>query len=67
MISIVMPVDLDGRKIELEKPLTARKLLRKLSLSPESYLVVVNERLAADDEILNNEDEVKIIRVVSGG
>lgn len=67
MLSIVMPIEFDGKKIEIERPLRVRELFKKLSLNAESYLVVVNDGLAADDETISNDDNVKIIRVVSGG
>ena len=44
-----------------------RELLKKLSLSSEGYLVIVNGNLVAEDEIISEGDNVKIIRVVSGG
>ncbi|MCX7856491.1 MAG: MoaD/ThiS family protein [Deltaproteobacteria bacterium] len=62
-----MPLEFDGKKMDIEKPLRIRQLLKKLSLNPEDYIVVVNDTLVTDDEIVKNEDNVKIIRVVSGG
>lgn len=67
MLSIVMPVEIDGKKIEIEKPLKVQELLKKLSLNSEGHLVVVDGRLVTEDEIISNAESVKIIRVVSGG
>ncbi len=67
MLSIVMPVEIDGKKIEIEKPLKVQELLKKLSLNSEGHLVVVDGRLVTEDEIVSNAESVKIIRVVSGG
>ncbi len=46
---------------------TASKLLEKLSINPESVLVVKNNNLIAEDEKVGNDDEVKILSVISGG
>lgn len=43
------------------------RLLDRLSLSREAHLVVVNNRLVTEDCRLERDDEVKVIRVVSGG
>jgi len=43
------------------------KLLEQLSLSKETHLVIVNDRLVTEDYRLGIDDEIKLIRVVSGG
>lgn len=45
----------------------ASKLLEQLSLSRETHLVVVNKKLVTEDHKIDRDDEVKLIRVVSGG
>lgn len=47
--------------------ITARDAIKKMGLDPESVLVVVNGRLCTDDVILKDEDQVKLVAVVSGG
>lgn len=62
-----MKVAWEGKVYELEKPLTAGKLLEKFSLNPEAHIVVANEKLVTEDCKLSLEDSIRIIRVISGG
>ena len=64
---IPMKVELDSKVHEFQKPMTVSKLLEQLSLSRETHLVIVNDRLVTEDYRLGIDDEVKLIRVVSGG
>jgi sulfur carrier protein ThiS len=52
---------------ELPGGMTARDTIKKVGLDPEAVLVVRNGELVTDDVILSDEDEVKLIAVVSGG
>lgn len=52
---------------ELSGGMTARNAIKKVGLDPEAVLVVRNGELVTDDVILRDEDEVKLIAVVSGG
>ena len=52
---------------ELPGGMTARDAIKKVGLDPEAVLVVRNGELVTDDVILSDEDEVKLIAVVSGG
>jgi sulfur carrier protein ThiS len=62
-----MKVELDGKTHEIEKPVDVTRLLRQFSLSRETHLVIVNDRLVTEDHRLAKDDRVKLIRVVSGG
>ena len=62
-----MKVAWEGKIHEVEKSLTAGKLLEKFSLNPESHIVLANEKLVTEDCKLSHEDTVRIIRVISGG
>lgn len=62
-----MLVDYRGDKREMKGGMTARDLILKLSLDPEAILVVRNGKLVDDSVILEDEDEVKLIAVISGG
>jgi sulfur carrier protein len=42
-------------------------LLRKLSLSPETVMVIRGDRLLTEDEVINAEDEIEVRSVISGG
>ncbi len=62
-----MKVEVDGKIISVDKAPTVLRLLEKLSINKESYLVVVNERLVTEDHRLENNDSIRLVRVVSGG
>lgn len=62
-----MKVELEGKTYELEKSMEVSRLLQQFSLSRETHLVIVNDRLVTEDYRLGKEDHVKLIRVVSGG
>ena len=62
-----MKIELDGKTHEIEKPMEVSRLLNQLSLSRETHLVIVNDRLVTEDYRLARDDRVKLIRVVSGG
>jgi sulfur carrier protein ThiS len=62
-----MKVDWDGKKYEFEKPMVVHRLLEELSLSKEAHLVVANNKLVTEDHKLEATDDVRVIRVISGG
>jgi sulfur carrier protein ThiS len=62
-----MRVEWDGGVYEFEKPMAVSRLLDHFSLSREAHLVIVNDRLATEDCRIQRGDQVKVIRVVSGG
>lgn len=47
--------------------MTARDAIKKIGLDPESVLVVVNEVLVTDDVVVQEQDQIKLVAVVSGG
>ena len=42
-------------------------LLRKLSLSPETVMVIRGDRLLTEDEVIRADDEIEVRSVISGG
>jgi len=46
---------------------TVDELLKKLDINPETVLVLRAEEILTEDEILDNEDKIEILNVVSGG
>lgn len=62
-----MKITFRDRKWELESNITARAAIKKIGIDPEAVLVVVNGKLTTDDVILKENDEVKLVAVVSGG
>jgi sulfur carrier protein len=45
----------------------AREAIKLLNLNPETILIVKNNELILDNEILNENDELKLLSVISGG
>lgn len=46
---------------------SVKELLKELNINLEEVLVTKNDELVDEDEILENNDKVKIISVISGG
>jgi len=55
------------RKINLEKGSTVEYLLKKINLKPDTLIVMSNNKPIPIDDILNNNQEITIIQVASGG
>jgi sulfur carrier protein len=55
------------REVELPGPLTVDALLRRLELNPESVLVIAGDELVPRDARLEDEANVEIRPVISGG
>ena len=47
--------------------MTIRKALQKLNIEPDSVLATRNGQLLTDDEILKENDVIKLVPVISGG
>ncbi len=55
------------RVIDVQGPRVVSSLLEKLEIVPESVLVIRDATLLTRDESLNEEDEIEIRPVLSGG
>lgn len=55
------------REIEVEGPVTADTLLRRLEIDPETVLIIRNDELVPRDTRLQDEDRVELRPVISGG
>ena len=68
-INIKIFVDRDNlnRTIELGNSSIVADLLKKLNINPVTVIVSRNNELILEDEKLNNNDEIKILSVISGG
>ncbi len=64
---IAMNVNWEGREYIFEKPMLVSRLLEELAISKEGHLVVANNKLVTEDHRLQASDNVRVIRVVSGG
>jgi sulfur carrier protein ThiS len=61
--------ELQGRKHRLELRAKAKAIdaVKKLGVNPETVLVKRKKEIITDDETLENNDELEIIKIVSGG
>ncbi|MEM3373720.1 MAG: MoaD/ThiS family protein [Candidatus Woesearchaeota archaeon] len=57
----------ENKKINIKFKGKVKDLLKRLNLNSEEVLVVKGEDLLNEDDILNDNDKVKIMSVVSGG
>ena len=55
------------RVVEVTGPRTVLDLLRELEVVPESVLVIRDATLLTRDESVNDEDEIEVRPVLSGG
>jgi len=55
------------KKWDVPGHITVRDLITKVGLNPETILAVKNGKLINDGALLGEEDEIKLIAVVSGG
>lgn len=56
-----------SKEIELDDNTTAKDLLKKLKINPVTVIVSKNNNIILEEEKLNDNDDVKIISVISGG
>ncbi|MEN6616935.1 MAG: MoaD/ThiS family protein, partial [Syntrophorhabdus sp.] len=64
---LAMNVNWEGQEYTFEKPMLVSRLLEELKIDKEGHLVVANNRLVTEDHRLSPDDNVRVIRVVSGG
>ncbi|MGE0680634.1 MAG: thiamine biosynthesis protein ThiS [Candidatus Binatia bacterium] len=53
--------------VTFSEDLRVTVLLRKLSLLPQTVMVIRGDRLLTEDELVRAEDEIEIRSVISGG
>jgi sulfur carrier protein len=64
---MVAKMFLRNQVYEVKHGMTVRKALQKVGLEPDSVLATRNGELITDDEILKENDEIKLVPVISGG
>ncbi len=57
----------ENKSVELKENSRVKDLLRELDISSNTVLVTVNNNLVVDTTALNDNDQVKLLSVVSGG
>lgn len=60
-------IEKTNKKQEIKFEGSAKKLLSKLKINPETIIIIKNNELVSEDEILKDKDEIKILSVISGG
>ncbi len=58
---------LRGKVIEVKPGMTLLDSLKKAAILPEGVIATRNGEMILEDEILANEDVIKLIAVISGG
>ena len=66
-ISIFIDRDNKTKTLELAHNSAVSDLLKKLSINPVTVIVSRNNELILEDEKLKDNDEIKILSVISGG
>ena len=56
-----------SKTLEFENATRVSDLLEKLDINPVTVIVSRNNELILEDEKLNDNDEIKILSVISGG
>jgi len=58
---------LRNNEYEINPGMTVRKALQKLHIEPDSVLITRHGELLTDDEIIQENDQIKLVPVISGG
>ena len=53
--------------VEFDKAITVKGLLKKMNINPVTVIVSKNSSIITEDEKLDDNDDIKIISVISGG
>jgi len=53
--------------IELDSEKSLKEVLKDLDISVESVILIKNDEICLEDELVCNDDKIKILSVVSGG
>ena len=66
-VNIFIDRENKNKTIELDKNSVVIDLLKELNINPVTVIVSRNNELILEDEKLNDNDEIKILSVISGG
>jgi len=66
-IQVKILTDNNTKKLEVNKGSTVSEVLKQLQLKPDTVIVLNDDIPIPVDEKINERQEVKIIRVASGG
>jgi len=61
-------IEKDGSSVDVKKKkISGKDLLQFLKVNPSSVILVKNDEVVLDDELFSEDDDIKILSVVSGG
>ena len=66
-VSVFIDRENKSTKLELDNNSLVDDLLKELKINPVTVIVSRNNELILEDEKLNDNDEIKILSVISGG
>ena len=66
-VSVFIDRENKNARLELENNSLVADLLKELNLNPVTVIVSRNNELVLEEEKLNNNDEIRILSVISGG
>ena len=66
-VSVFIDRENKNTKMEINKHSLVADLLKKLNINPVTVIVSRNNELVLEGEVLANNDEIKILSVISGG
>ena len=66
-INVFMERENKQTKVELDKFSSLKDLLNELEINPVTVIVTRNDELIPENEKLRDNDEIKIMPVISGG
>ena len=55
------------QEFEVKHGMTVRKALQKLDIEPDSVLITRDGELITDDQIIRENDVIRLVPVISGG
>ena len=66
-VSVFIDRENKNENLELENNSSVADLLKKLSINPVTVIISRGNELILEDEKLRNNDEIRILSVISGG
>lgn len=60
-------VVMEGREWEVRRRMNVLRFLEKEGINPEDVLVLINGKVVTEDAVMEPQDEVKILWVLSRG
>lgn len=67
MMEITVIYERTEHKKEIQQDTTIKEVLESMNISSETVVVKKNNEVVMDEENLNNEDVIEVIRVIYGG